>query len=189
MVLVLRKYFRPITKCCLQNTSRKALKQKLQISLKLCELTSLFLLILNKVLSSGRQKWLELLESISAREEAVAGGVAIAAAFASYLGPYTFKFRREMLTEHWPRCLNERGVKLVVDSSTVYASVPMVMDDQDDTERTSPDNEEVRKNASQGYPTAQNGRTNQCFSLHLLTNLRLSALLLYILLLSMKLFV
>lgn len=143
-------------------------------------MTSLFVLIFNKVLSSGRQKWLELLESISAREEAVAGGVAIAAAFASYLGPYTFKFRREMLTEHWPRCLNERGVKLVVDSSTVYAGVPMVMVDQDDTKRTSPDKEEVPtqadENATQGHATAQNGRTNQCFSLHLLTSLRLSAL-------------
>ena len=152
-----------------------------------------FVSIFNKVLSSGRQKWLELLESISAREEGVAGGVAIAAAFASYLGPYTFKFRREMLTEHWPRCLNERGVKLVVDSSTVYAGVPMVMVDQDDTKRTSPDKEEVPtqadENATQGHATAQNGRTNQCFSLHLLTRLRLSALPLYLLLLSMKLFV
>ncbi|XP_015758877.1 PREDICTED: dynein beta chain, ciliary-like [Acropora digitifera] len=114
-----------------------------------------------EVLSSGRQKWLELLESISAREEAVAGGVAIAAAFASYLGPYTFKFRREMLTEHWPQCLNERGVKLVVDNSTFYAGVPMVMVDQDDTKRTSPDTEEVPtqadEHATQGHATAQNG--------------------------------
>ncbi|CAH3195792.1 unnamed protein product, partial [Porites evermanni] len=68
-----------------------------------------------EVLSSGRQKWLKLLESISTREEAVAGGVAMAAAFATYLGPYPFTFRREMLTVHWPLCLDERGVMLVVD--------------------------------------------------------------------------
>ena len=79
----------------------------------------------------------------------------------------------------------------MVDSSTFYAGVPMVMVDQDDTKRTSPDKEEVPtqadENATQGHATAQNGRTNQC--LHLLTSLRLSALPLYLLLLSMKLFV
>ena len=73
-----------------------------------------------KVLSSGRQKWLSILDSISTREEAVAGGVAIAAAFATYLGPYSFTFRREMLTLHWPECLEERGVMLVLDSSAPY---------------------------------------------------------------------
>lgn len=89
-----------------------------------------------------------------------------------------------MLTEHWPRCLDERGVKLVLDASTVYAGVQMAMDDQDSTERTSPDKEEapvqLDKNATQGYPTAQNGKTNQCFSLYLLRNVFLSALLLYL---------
>lgn len=80
-----------------------------------------------KVLSSGRQKWLQLLESISTREEAVAGGVAMAAAFATYLGPYSFSFRREMLTVHWPKCLDERGVMLVVDSSVPYAGAEVFM--------------------------------------------------------------
>lgn len=80
-----------------------------------------------KVLSSGRQKWLKLLESISTREEAIAGGVAIAAAFATYLGPYSFTFRRDMLTVHWPQCLDERGVMLVVDSSTPYAGAEVFM--------------------------------------------------------------
>lgn len=80
-----------------------------------------------KVLSRGRQKWLQLLESISTREEAVAGGVAMAAAFATYLGPYSFTFRREMLTVHWPQCLDERGVMLVVDSSAPYAGAEVFM--------------------------------------------------------------
>ena len=79
------------------------------------------------MLSSGRQKWLQLLKSISTREEAVAGGVALAAAFATYLGPYSFTFRREMLTLHWPRCLDERGVMLVVDSSAPYAGAEVFM--------------------------------------------------------------
>ena len=89
------------------------------------------------MLSSGRQKWLQLLESISTREEAVAGGVAMAAAFATYLGPYSFTFRREMLTVHWPRCLDERGVMLVVDSSAPYAGAEVFMMEKLQEGRTS----------------------------------------------------
>jgi dynein heavy chain len=50
----------------------------------------------------------------------MAGGVAIAAAFATYLGPYGFSFRRDMMTVHWPQCLEERGVPLVLDASPPY---------------------------------------------------------------------
>lgn len=114
-----------------------------------------------EVLSNGRQKWLKLLESISTREEAVAGGVAIAAAFATYLGPYTFKFRREMLTEHWPQCLDERGVMLVVDSSTPYGGSEMMMMDEDNSERTIQGEGEAPmqqdENSNQGAPVEQNG--------------------------------
>ena len=76
-----------------------------------------FHLLCCQVLSSGRQKWFEILRSINSREIAIAGGVAMAAAFATYLGPYSFVFRREMLTVHWPRCLDERGVPLVLDTA------------------------------------------------------------------------
>ena len=40
----------------------------------------------------------------------------MAAAFATYLGPYHHNFRRVMLTVHWPNCLRERGIPLVIDS-------------------------------------------------------------------------
>ena len=82
------------------------------------------------MLSSGRQKWLQLLESINTRVAAVAGGVAMAAAFATYLGPYSFNFRRDMLTVHWPQCLDERGVMLVVDSSSPHGGAEMFMMEQ-----------------------------------------------------------
>lgn len=78
------------------------------------------MLLVLKVLSSGRQKWLSLQTGIKERKAAMAGGVAIAAAFASYLGPYGFSFRRDMMTVHWPRCLEERGVPLVLDASPPY---------------------------------------------------------------------
>lgn len=58
-----------------------------------------------------------MLCSISNREVAISGGVAMATAFATYLGPYSFAFRREMLTVHWPKCLEERGVPLVLDTT------------------------------------------------------------------------
>ena len=95
------------------------------------------ILFSHKVLSSGRQKWLQLLESISTREEAVAGGVAVAAAFATYLGPYSFTFRREMLTVHWPKCLDERGVMLVVDNSAPYAGAEVFMMEKEQQAPTS----------------------------------------------------
>ncbi|EDO43524.1 predicted protein [Nematostella vectensis] len=68
-----------------------------------------------KVLASGRQKWLYILQSIRNRLNAIAGGVAVAAAFSSYLGPYNFSFRRDMMTVHWPACLEERGTILFND--------------------------------------------------------------------------
>ena len=44
----------------------------------------------------------------------------MASAFATYLGPYNYSFRRAMITVHWPKCLDERGVPLVVDSTAPY---------------------------------------------------------------------
>ena len=41
----------------------------------------------------------------------------MAAAFATYLGPYKHSFRRKMLTIHWPECLQERGVPLLLDDA------------------------------------------------------------------------
>ena len=41
----------------------------------------------------------------------------MAAAFATYLGPYKHSFRRQMLTVHWPECLQERGVPLLLDDA------------------------------------------------------------------------
>ena len=40
---------------------------------------------------------------------------AMAAGFLVYLGPYQFPFRRIMLTNNWIKCLNDRGLPLVLD--------------------------------------------------------------------------
>lgn len=140
-----------------------------------------------KVLSSGRQKWLKLLESISTREEAIAGGVAIAAAFATYLGPYSFTFRRDMLTVHWPQCLDERGVMLVVDSSTPYAGAEVFMmeklqDARASSGKTTQGEEEapgqLAENAKEEDNIEQNGKkqnnTHNCFLLYLYSTLYIS---------------
>ena len=70
------------------------------------------------MLSKGREKWTQFLQTISKREAAIAGAVCMAAAFATYLGPYKHSFRREMLTVHWPECLEERGVPLLLDDAS-----------------------------------------------------------------------
>ena len=128
------------------------------------------------MLSSGRQKWFKLLESISTREEAVAGGVAIAAAFATYLGPYSFMFRREMLTVHWPQCLDERGVMLVVDSSTPYAGAEVFMMEKLQEVRASSEKlvegegeapAQLEENASTDDSNEQNGKIGTRGALHL----------------------
>ena len=58
----------------------------------------------------------QILSSLPQRLASVTGGVAIAAGFVSYLGAYRYNFRRGMLTVHWPNCLRERGVPLVIDT-------------------------------------------------------------------------
>ena len=87
----------------------------------------------------------------------------MAAAFATYLGPYSFAFRREMLTEHWPRCLDERGVMLVVDGSTPYAGAEVFS-----SAKTTQDEEEVSaqldKNANEdNNKEEQNGKIRAFF--------------------------
>ena len=58
----------------------------------------------------------QIIQSLPLRETSIAGGVAMAAGFATYLGPYQYNFRRLMLTVHWPNCLRERGIPLAIDS-------------------------------------------------------------------------
>ncbi|KAK6172547.1 hypothetical protein SNE40_016179 [Patella caerulea] len=71
---------------------------------------------LRKILRGERKRCQQIFDSFKRRLVAIPGGCAMAAAFAVYLGPYHHNHRREMLTLHWPNCLRERGVPLVVDS-------------------------------------------------------------------------
>ena len=69
-----------------------------------------------QVLRREQRRIQNIISSLSVREACIAGGVAMAAGFATYLGPYLYNFRRLMLTVHWPNCLRERGIPLVIDS-------------------------------------------------------------------------
>eukprot|EP00057_Strongylocentrotus_purpuratus_P006394 XP_011660868.1 PREDICTED: dynein beta chain, flagellar outer arm [Strongylocentrotus purpuratus] len=62
------------------------------------------------------QHCLQICQSLPQREFAISGAIAMAGAFTTYLGPYDPKFRRSVLTVHWPLCLQERGVPLVIDA-------------------------------------------------------------------------
>ncbi|XP_072166084.1 uncharacterized protein [Diadema setosum] len=68
------------------------------------------------ILAMEHQHCIQICQSLPQREFAISGAVAMAAAFATYLGPYDPKFRRSVLTVHWPLCLQERGVPLVIDA-------------------------------------------------------------------------
>ena len=68
-----------------------------------------------QVLRREQARIQQVIESLPNREAAIAGGVAMAAAFSTYLGPYHYNLRRLMLTVHWPNCLRERGIPLVID--------------------------------------------------------------------------
>ncbi|KAK3108743.1 hypothetical protein FSP39_014630 [Pinctada imbricata] len=71
---------------------------------------------LRRILKGERQRCQQIYDSYERRLVAIPGGCAMAAAFSTYLGPYHHNFRRMMLTVHWPNCLRERGIPLVVDS-------------------------------------------------------------------------
>ncbi|XP_071095883.1 uncharacterized protein [Haliotis cracherodii] len=71
---------------------------------------------LRKILKGERQRGQQIYDSHTRRLVAIPGGCGMSAAFATYLGPYHHNFRRVMLTVHWPNCLRERGVPLVIDS-------------------------------------------------------------------------
>nr|XP_022320176.1 dynein beta chain, flagellar outer arm-like isoform X6 [Crassostrea virginica] len=88
-----------------QEEKTKTMKRKLESAAQL-----------RKILKGERQRCQQIYDSHERREVAIPGGCAMAAAFATYLGPYHHNFRRVMLTIHWPNCLRERGIPLVIDS-------------------------------------------------------------------------
>ncbi|XP_069115919.1 uncharacterized protein [Argopecten irradians] len=71
---------------------------------------------LRRTLKGERKRCEQIFDSYERRILSVPGGCAMSAALATYLGPYHHNFRRMMLTVHWPNCLRERGIPLVIDS-------------------------------------------------------------------------
>lgn len=59
---------------------------------------------------------MQVYESLQERILCLPASCALASGFLTYLGPYQFPFRRLMLTIHWVKCLNDRGLPLVLDS-------------------------------------------------------------------------
>jgi len=72
--------------------------------------------LLFQILKGERQRCQQIFDNHKRRLVSIPGGCAMAAGFATYLGPYHHNFRRVMLTVHWPNCLRERGIPLVIDS-------------------------------------------------------------------------
>lgn len=80
-----------------------------------------------QILKGERQRCQQIYDSHERRSVAIPGGCAMAAAFATYLGPYHHNFRRVMLTIHWPNCLRERGIPLVIDSIDGLKGEPLLI--------------------------------------------------------------
>lgn len=58
---------------------------------------------------------MQVYESVKERIFCLPASCALAAGFLVYLGPYQFPFRRIMLTNNWIKCLQDRGLPLVLD--------------------------------------------------------------------------
>jgi dynein heavy chain len=71
---------------------------------------------LNTILAREFDRNMQIYDSLKERIFCLPGACALAAGFLVYLGPYQFAFRRSMLTIHWVKCLNDRGLPLVLDS-------------------------------------------------------------------------
>ena len=71
---------------------------------------------LNAILAREFDRNMQIYESLQERIFCLPGACALTAGFLVYLGPYQFPFRRVMLTNHWVKCLCDRGLPLVLDS-------------------------------------------------------------------------
>ena len=71
---------------------------------------------LNSTLSREFDRNMQIYESLQERIFCLPGACALSAGFLIYLGPFDFRFRRLMLTGYWIKCLNDRGLPLVLDS-------------------------------------------------------------------------
>ena len=71
---------------------------------------------LNTILAREFDRNMQIYESLQERIFCLPGACSLTAGFLVYLGPYQFPFRRIMLTNHWIKCLADRGLPLVLDS-------------------------------------------------------------------------
>ena len=74
-----------------------------------------FCLICQKILSRELERTSEIFQSTAERQSTLIGSCAIASAFLIYLGPYKYAFRRLMLTVHWIKAIQDRGLTIVFD--------------------------------------------------------------------------
>jgi len=74
-----------------------------------------FLFFFLKILSRELERTSKIFESSGERQSTLIGTCAIGSGFLMYLGPYTYGFRRLMLTVQWIKCIRDRGMTIVFD--------------------------------------------------------------------------
>ncbi|CAF4014418.1 unnamed protein product, partial [Rotaria sordida] len=70
---------------------------------------------LNEILSRELERTSKIFESTSERQSTLIGTCGISSAFLIYLGPYSYGFRRLMLTLHWIKSIRDRGMTISFD--------------------------------------------------------------------------
>jgi dynein heavy chain len=68
-----------------------------------------------QILSRELERTSKIFESSAERQTTLIGTCSIGSAFLIYLGPYPYSFRRLMLTDHWIKCIRDRGMTIVFD--------------------------------------------------------------------------
>ena len=61
-------------------------------------------------LSSERSQWAADVEKLQSQATRLAGDCLLSASFLSYLGPFTFDFRVELMQKDWAADIRSRGV-------------------------------------------------------------------------------
>ncbi|CAF0871195.1 unnamed protein product, partial [Didymodactylos carnosus] len=70
---------------------------------------------LNTILSREYERNIQIFESLKDRVHSLPASCAYAAGFLTYIGPYSYGFRRLMLTIHWAKCIRDRGLPVIFD--------------------------------------------------------------------------
>lgn len=108
----LDKLEKQLTKLNSEYETAMAEKQRLQDETELLQRRLVAADKLIGGLSSEYVRWQQELESLKDELEKIVGNCLLSAGFLSYLGPFTYEFRIEMLYNDWQKSILDKGIPL-----------------------------------------------------------------------------